>query len=124
MYPDACIDTLLFYTLKGSIFCDNNAAMGRKAVALLLVLSWMIFSGVDMLEDLDLESCDSPSASSSPTTAKPVKLANDNIELANRVSLPLEKLSRPMDLASTCKMVLTTDFRTPRSHKDNCVFLI
>jgi hypothetical protein len=93
--------------------------MGRKTVALVLVLSWMIFSGVDMLKDLDLESRSTASASSSPTTAKPVKLANDNIELANRVSLTFKKFSRPMDPESTRNKILTTDFRTPRSHKDN-----
>jgi hypothetical protein len=124
MYLRACIDKLLFYTLKGSIFCDRYCAMGRKPVALLLVLSWMVLSGVDILEDLNLESRSTPSASSSPTTANPVKLANDNIELANRVSLPFEKFSRSMDLENTYNMVLTTDFRTLRSHKDNCVFLI
>ena len=48
--------------------------MAQKALAVLLVLSWIIFSGVDMFEDLDFENGSTPSASSSPTTAKPVKL--------------------------------------------------
>jgi hypothetical protein len=45
------------YSLKGSIICDNRAAMGQKTVALLLVLSWIIFLGTDMLENLDKDNC-------------------------------------------------------------------
>jgi hypothetical protein len=101
--------------------------MAQKALAVLLVLSWMVFSAVDMLEDLDFESGSTPSASSSPTTAKPVKLANDTVELANCTSPSFEKFSRLMDLESTtCNMLAATSVDSPalRSHKDNCVFLI
>ncbi len=101
--------------------------MAQKALAILLILSWIVFSGVDMLEDLDFESRGSPSASSSPNTAKPVKLANDNVELANRTPTFFEKLSRYIDLESTtCTMLVDTclDSRSLRSHKVNCVFLI
>jgi len=99
--------------------------MVQKALAILLVLSWMIFSGWDMLEDLETDSI--PSVSSSSTAANPVKLANDNVELANDTSIPFEKLSRLMDLESTtCTMLAVTSIDSPalRSHKDNCVFLI
>jgi hypothetical protein len=99
--------------------------MVQKALAILLVLSWMIFSGWDMLEDLETDSI--PSVSSSSTAANPVKLANDNVELANDTSIPFEKLSRLMDLESTtCTMLAATSIDSPalRSHKDNCVFLI
>jgi len=101
--------------------------MAQKALAILLILSWIVFSGVDMLEDLDFESPSSPSASSSPHTAKPVKLANDNVELANHTFIYLKKLSRRMDLESTAHTTLadaSLDSRALRSHKDNCVFLI
>jgi hypothetical protein len=101
--------------------------MAQKALAVLLVLSWMVFSAVDMLEDLDVESSSSPFASSSPTTAKPVKLANDNVELANWTSPSFEKFSRLMDLENTsCNMLAATSVDSPalRSHKDKCVFLI
>jgi len=99
--------------------------MVQKTLALLLVLSWIIFSGVDMLEDLDFESHGTPSASNSPATAKPVKLANDTVELANVTPLSFEKFSRRGDLESTTPTILVeSDSRTFRSHKDNCVFLI
>lgn len=101
-------------------------AMIQRALAVLLVLSWMIFSGIDMLEDLDFEAHAIPSATISPTTAKPVKLANDNVELANRTSLFFTRFFRRMDLESnTPTKLLDSDSRIPRSHhKDNCVFLI
>lgn len=98
--------------------------MGHKVLALLLVLSWMILSGVDLLEDLDSDSRATASASSSPTTAKPVKLANDNVELANRTSVPFEKFFVHRDLTKLSLRSLDSDSRVLRSHKDNCVFLI
>jgi hypothetical protein len=101
--------------------------MVQKALAILLILSWIVFSGVDMFEDLDFESHSGPSVSSSPHTAKPVKLANDNVELANHTFIYLKKFSRRMDLESTAHTTLvdeSLDSRALRSHKDNCVFLI
>ena len=101
--------------------------MVQKALAILLILSWIVFSGVDMFEDLDFESHSGPSVSSSPHTAKPVKLANDNVELANHTFIYLKKLSRRMDLESTAHTTpvdASLDSRALRSHKDNCVFLI
>jgi hypothetical protein len=83
--------------------------MVQKTLALLLVLSWIIFSGVDMLEDLDFESHGTPSASNSPATAKPVKLANDNVELANVTPLSFEMFSRRVDLESTTPTILRCD---------------
>jgi hypothetical protein len=70
--------------------------MGQKTVAIVLVLSWMIFSGMDISEDFNLAS--RATASSSPATAKPVNLANDNVELANRVSIRFEKFPKYFDL--------------------------
>jgi hypothetical protein len=98
--------------------------MAQKALAVLLVLSWMVFSAVDMLEDLDFESGSTPSASRSPTTAKPVKLANDTVELANRTFVSFEKFFVHRDLTKPSLTLLDPDSRVPRSHKDNCVFLI
>jgi hypothetical protein len=97
--------------------------MGPKTVALLLVLSWIIFSRMDILEDFSLKS--RATASSSPATAKPVNLNNDNVELANRVSLCFEKFPKYFDLGSiTATVLVDPDSRAFRSHKDNCVFLI
>jgi hypothetical protein len=103
----------------------NHLAMMRKALAVLLVLSWMILSGVDMLEDLDSDSRATASGSSSPANAKkPVKLANDNVELANRTFVSFEKLFVHRDLTKSSLTLLDPDSRVPRSYKDNCVFLI
>jgi hypothetical protein len=98
--------------------------MVRRVLAILLVLSWMILSGVDMLEDLDFDSRATASASSSPITAKPVKLANDNIELANRTYVSFEKFFVHRDLTKPNPTLVDPDSRVLRSHKDNCVFLI
>jgi hypothetical protein len=104
---------------------STYCVMAQKPLAILLVLSWMIFSGVDMLEDL--ESHSTPFVSSSSTAAKRVKFANDNVELANYTSIFFQKLFRRVDLESTsCTMLAakSVDSSALRSHKDNCVFLI
>src|SRR5262249_7070561 len=62
--------------------------MVQKALAILLAVSWIVLTKVDMSEDLNFESRDTPSASSSPSTAKPVKLPSDHVELASRASDP------------------------------------
>ena len=98
--------------------------MAQKALAILLAVSWIALSAVDMLEDLDFESRDAPSASSSPDTAKPVKAANDHIELASRT---FERLFRSSDLESascTKHAASSLESGSLRTHKDNCVFLI
>jgi hypothetical protein len=98
--------------------------MIQKALAILLAVSWIVLSGVDMLEDLEFESNASPSASSSPSTAKPVKLANNRVELASRA---LERLFRSEDLEKTTFTKLAApslESGAVRSYKDNCVFLI
>jgi hypothetical protein len=105
---------LLLITLNRSKFWSTYCAMAQKALAVLLVLSWIIFSVVDMLEDLDFESGNTPSASRSPTTAKPVKLANDTVELANWTSPSFDKFSSLMDLENTsCNMLAATSVDSP-----------
>src|SRR5262252_5522355 len=66
--------------------------MVQKALAILLAVSWIVLSNVDMSEHLDFESRDTPSASSSPSTAKPVKLASNHVELASRALEALQIL--------------------------------
>src|SRR5262245_28145203 len=97
--------------------------MVQKALAILLAVSWMVLSDMDMLEDLDFESRDTPSASSSPSTAKPAKLANNHVELART----FERLFTSTDLERgtfTKLAILSLEAGASRSHKDNCVFLI
>src|SRR5262245_6934141 len=98
--------------------------MGQRALAVLLVLSWMILSGVDMLEDLAFESRITSSVANDPSTAKPVKLANDTVELANRTSVSLERFFVHGDLTKPRLTPIDPNSRILRSHKDNCVFLI
>jgi hypothetical protein len=98
--------------------------MVQKVLAVLLILSWMILSAVDMLEDLTSDSHATASATSTPTAAKPVKLANDNAELANRTSVPFEKFFIHRDLPKPSLTLLDPGSRVLSSHKDNCVFLI
>jgi len=98
--------------------------MVQKALAILLAVSWIVLTKVDMLEDLNFESRDTPSASSSPSTAKPVKLASDHVELASRA---LERLFRSSDLESSTGTKFagwSLGYGVLRSHKDNCIFLI
>ena len=79
---------------------------------------------MDILEDLASDSSATASASSSPSTAKPVKLANDNVELANRAFVSFEKFFIHRDLTKPNLTSVDPDARVLRSHKDNCVFLI
>jgi hypothetical protein len=67
--------------------------MGHRVLAILLVLSWLVLSGVDILEDLTFESRITSSTASYPNTAQPIKFANDNVELANTSSVSFEKFS-------------------------------
>jgi hypothetical protein len=97
--------------------------MARKLLAVLLVLSWIAFSDVDMLENLDFESHNTPSAFSSVAPAKRVKSTNSNVESAN----PIFEICRYLDLQSIpgTKLVETSlESRASRSYKDNCVLLI
>jgi hypothetical protein len=98
--------------------------MFQRVLAVLLILSWMILSGVDILEDLASDGRPTATASSSPTTAKQVKLANDTVELANRTLLSCEQFFIRKNLNSPILPLLDSDSRVLRSHKDNCVFLI
>src|SRR5215475_4442011 len=98
--------------------------MSQRVLAVLLVLSWMILSGVDILEDLAFESRITSSVASYPSTAKPVKLANDTVELANRTPVSFEKFFIHRDLTKLSLTSIDSDSRVLRSHKDNCVFLI
>src|SRR5215510_4639387 len=98
--------------------------MGHRVLAVLLVLSWMILSGVDILEDLTFESRITSSTASYPNTAQPIKFANDSVELANHTSVSVEKFFVHRDLTTPNLTSVDPDSRIFRSHKDNCVFLI
>src|SRR5262250_2272761 len=98
--------------------------MVQKALAILLAVSWIVLTKVDMLEDLNFESRDTPSASSSPSTAKPVKLAADHVELASRALARLFRFSALERSICTKLAVLSLGSEALRTYKDKCVFLI
>src|SRR5262249_37068997 len=98
--------------------------MVQKALAILLAVSWIVLTKVDLLEDLNLERRDSPSGFRLPSKGKAVKLASDHVELASRA---LERLFRSSDLeSSTCTQLAgwSLGYGVLRSRKDNCILLI
>jgi hypothetical protein len=96
--------------------------MGRKVLAVLLVLSWIGFSEVDMLENLAFESHSTPSAFSSVAPPTRVKSVNKNVESAHHIL----EIYRRVDLQGTPTKLgpLCLDPGASRSHKDNCVLRI
>jgi hypothetical protein len=97
--------------------------MARKVLTLLLVFSWIAFSDVDILENLDFESHSTPSVFSTVAPAKRVKSANDNNESAHRV-LEIYRFVDLQSIPGTKLAATSLDSGASRSHKDNCVFLI
>jgi hypothetical protein len=78
------------------------------------------------LEDLDFDSHttrDVGAASGWPSTSKPVKLANNILELANSNPLPLGNLVKYLDLQDLARHVCSAA-KALRSQKEHCVLLI
>lgn len=101
--------------------------MMRRVLALLVVLSWITLSGVDTLEDLDFDSHttrDFGTAAGWPSSKKPVKLANNILELANSNPPSLRNLVPYLNLAANAKPVFDSVFKPLRSHKEHRVLLI
>lgn len=99
--------------------------MLRKALAVLLILSWVILSGFDLLEDLDLPiqaGIDGPLQDSGPK-GPGVDLVNNLLESGDRArfshgglfALPVVDL--PVEATTVSKKVF-------KIHKLNHVFLI
>jgi hypothetical protein len=112
------VDKLLFWM--------DITPMLRKALALLLVFSWVILSGFDLLEDFDFPiqvGVHSPLEDSVPKVGHGVDLVNNILESGDRTrlyhadlfELPIVHLSADAPLVS--KKVF-------RIHKLHCVFLI
>jgi hypothetical protein len=100
--------------------------MLRKIVSALLVCSWIILSGLDVVEDLDLpdriefqDTADAPSA----TTAPAGLLARNIIETAthagNRCSNSLEQFTHPTPL-----YIPHGSDKVSKLHKVHHVFII
>jgi hypothetical protein len=97
--------------------------MARKVLAVLLVLSWIAYSDVDMLENLDFESHSTPSTFSSVAPAKRVKSANNHVESVHRI-VEIYGYLDLQNIPGTKLAATSLDSGASRSHKDNCVFLI
>lgn len=100
--------------------------MLQKALAVLLVFSWVILSGFDLLEDLDLPTqagIQSPSGGSPPNSGPGVDLVNNILESGDRMRLSYARLFElpavelPIDAPTFCK-------KASKIHKLHRVFLI
>lgn len=102
----------------------------RKALALVLVLSWIAFSAVDALEDLDFGSHgthDAGTAQGRPGAAEPEKQANNILELANSNPLPVGNLFKHLEFQSTLQQRLADAYsaaKALRSHKEHSILVI
>jgi hypothetical protein len=102
----------------------------RKALAVLLVVSWIAFSGVNALEDLDFGSHmtrDVGAAPSRPDPAEPENQANNILELANSNAARLVDLIKYFDLEHPAQHTWGDTYpltRPLRSQKEHCVLII
>ena len=85
---------------------------------------------MDALEDLDFDSHttrDAGAAAGWPPASKPVKLANNILELANSTPLSLAKLVTLIELENTANETFFDPYpisKPLRIHKEHCVLLI
>jgi hypothetical protein len=102
----------------------------RKALALILILSWIAFSTVDALQDLDFDSHaprDAGTAQDRPGAAEPEKQTNDILELANSSPVAVRNLAKHLDFQSTLQQPFAGAYsaaKALRSHKEHCILLI
>jgi hypothetical protein len=102
----------------------------RRALGLLLVLSWIALSGVDALEDLDFDSHttrDAGAAAGWPNASKPAKLAHNILELATSNPLRLGSLIKHVVLQDPRYQTLTNKYcglKPLRSQKEHRVLII
>ena len=100
--------------------------MFRKVLAVLLMVSWVILSGYDLLEDLDVPSqvgVHSATEGSPPNVGQRIDLVNNIVESADRPRLfDAELFELPgIDLAVARALFSERVFQL---HKLHCVFLI
>lgn len=100
--------------------------MLRKTLAVLLIVSWVILSGLDLLEDLDFPiqiGVHSPLEDSVPNVGWGVNLVNNLVESGDRPRPSYAGLfERPaVDLPVDAP---TVSKKVSKIHKLHCVFLI
>jgi len=100
--------------------------MLRKALGVLLIVSWVILSGFDLLEDLDVPSpagVHSPLEGSLPSVGRGVDIVNNILESGDHARLScagpfeLPAVDLPVDAPTVSKKV-------SKIHKIHRVFLI
>jgi hypothetical protein len=102
----------------------------RRALGVLLVLSWIGLSVVDALEDLDFDSHttrDAGAAAGWPNASKPAKLANNILELANSNPFRLGNLIKDLVLQDPGHPTLKDEYsglKVLRSQKEHRVLII
>jgi hypothetical protein len=102
----------------------------RKALAVLLVVSWIAFSGVNALDDLDFGSHmtrDVGAAPGRPDPAEPENQANNILELANSNAARLGDLVKDLDLEHPAHHTFGNRYpatRALRNQKEHCVLII
>jgi hypothetical protein len=101
-----------------------------RALALLLVLSWIALAGGYALEDLDLDSHMTRAAGAAPGSPDPTdteEQANNILELANSNAARLGDLFKYLDLEHPAHHTFRDTYpatRALRSQKEHCVLII
>ena len=106
------------------------SATTRRIIAAVLVLTWIVFSSVDILEDLNFQ--DDPIVhrtfvSHLPVKHQHVKVANDTAEFADNHPFFFGKIPNDIDLELPAYHFSSyghIDFNLLRTHKDKHVFRI
>jgi|SRR5688572_13240990 hypothetical protein len=103
----------------------NIASMARKLLALLLLVFWISFSGMDALEDLDLPD----QVKLYNSTASPLLDPGHNVRLAHNMveSAGQSRIRYPCFWEQSGKLLTTAPTlsrKTPKLHKLHRVYLI
>ncbi|MGH7827335.1 MAG: hypothetical protein ACREQ7_19420 [Candidatus Binatia bacterium] len=101
--------------------------MGTRLLAALLVFSWIIFSAIDLIEDFSFGNATVESAESKNRgPAKPIKVANDTVERANRYPGVFAKLPEHSVLQTGAQQAFVNADMIPKASRCHlsCVLLI
>jgi hypothetical protein len=112
--------------LNKALFRDRYLPMLHRALAVLLVLSWVILSGFDVLEDLDPFGQIEFHSSAGPSThgvGHTISLANNIIESADH-SRPRHSVTRHQPTVHLSVDVYVVVQSSSKLHKLHHIFLI
>jgi hypothetical protein len=100
--------------------------MLRKALAMLLILSWVVLSGFDLLEDLELPSLvsvQSPIDDALPNIGQRVKTVNNLLESGDRTR-PVSSGLRELPIVDSSIDAPGVPEKVSKIHKLHRIFLI